>query len=334
MKRIALIYILSVALVSLAAISCSDDDDDATPTGSTSPSVRGGWEVVAGHPASYMILTSDNVIHSLYEFDMGFRTKQSSMYIAHAGQLVVEFEFVTVYNLTFAGDTLRLSSPETTIELVRDPGAPTAESWVIPLTPTVEFPAPVEDALDPAWYGNRLWYPNGRESDHIYELNPTSGAIEDSAAIPYDAYTLEWVGDDLWVNHGSSDLLRQYDPGSGTTPRIISIPDNWILGLGWDGQSLWAGSDGARTVYQYDLSADSVLDSIPLDRSIDGMTWANGRLYVCSSGLLNELQLSPPAVVGVYEVPGSEIRGVAFDGVAFWVSLDDWPVKRLARVTL
>ena len=332
MRQKTLIAFLLMVTIGLVIISCSDDDD--TAVGPSTVAIVGSWQVIDGSQATYMIFGSDNVVHFLYEYDLGFRDKMSAIYVASEDQLVLEGMGFLVYNYTVDHDTLRLTTPDQGPVLVYDANAPTVDEWVTPITPQVEYEAPIAEALDMAWGGDRLWYANANGSDYIYRLNPVSGAIEDSVDIPYRAWTLVWAGSDLWVSHGSYTTIRQYDTLTGTTPQYGPTTGNWIKGLAWDGQYLWIGSDGSRTIYQYDPAADSLLDSIVVDRSIDGMTWADGFLYVCSDGIINVLQPSSATVTAAYEIPGRQVRGIAFDGTSFWVSSTDWTNVMIARLSL
>jgi hypothetical protein len=333
MQRVPRFAFLLLAIIGAVLVSCSDDEE-SSPTASNPATVIAGWEVVSGHEAEYIVFRANNVVDYLYEYDFGFRAGYSSMYLVRGRQMLMEGEGFPVYNYAIDGDTLRLMSPQNTIKLARDASAPTADEWVTPVTPSQEFSAPLNEPLDMAWDGLDLWYGNARESDYIYRINTSSGAVLDSVAVPYEAWTLVWAGSDLWLSHASWMTIMNYDTLSGTTTQTSPSVGNWVKGLAWDGQYLWVGSDGARAVYQYDPSSNTILDTLQLDQPITGMTWANGDLYVCSNGLINLVEISPLRVAAVYRVPGWDAQGIAFDGAHFWVSLRSWPDVEIARIDL
>jgi hypothetical protein len=327
------VVLLLAAVIGAGLMSCSNDDK-SSPTASGQSPLVGGWEVVSGYQADYIIFQADNVADFLLEYDHGFHAEYSAMYFARGGQIMMEMEDFSVFNYSISNDTLSLVSPQNTIILAKDENAPTKNEWVVPVVPTQEFAAPVTEALDMAWDGSHLWYPNYPETDFIYRISTATGSVVDSADIPYFATTLIWAGNDLWVSSGSSTILRKYDTLTGTTIQTSPAAGDWIKGLAWDGQYIWISSQSARAVMQFDPSTNLILDTIPLDQTLAGMTWANGVLFVCANGLINTLELSPPRITAVYRVPGWDVVGIAFDGTFFWVSLDGESGVEIARISL
>ncbi len=89
----------------------------------------------------------------------------------------------------------------------------------------------------------------------IYELNPGTGAVLSSFAVPgTDVRGLAFVAQDLWViDHATLTLIRVTTTGTVVDTFDISSLGNDPEGLTSDGQYMWITENSTDTIYQIDV---------------------------------------------------------------------------------
>ncbi len=172
------------------------------------------------------------------------------------------------------------------------------------------------------------------DTDHIYEIDPKSGAVLQEIPAPGKPYGIAVLGNELRlvVSIGEEDdrYFFRFLPGSGfDLESKVACPDFTGSHLASDGTSLYLGQMGNRRILLLD-AAYSIQREIPLPTRIAGVAFNSGTLYVISGDeeLENlhfatlDLQTPEPKVVPVAAIP-FDARALAFDGSAWWTSHRD-----------
>ncbi len=297
-------------------LSCSDDDDTGPTDPGTSSSLTGHWRVVSGDEAIQFNFNSDKTLDRLYEADFGFRSFKSNVYLLIESQVMFDGN---VYNYTISSDTLRLLDVDFSIVMVRDDTAPGLNDWIVALSTSTSFDPPLTSTVDIDWHGDRLWFGNAYSGDYLYQVDPVTGTVADSLPIGPSAFALCWAGDQLWVSSNGYSRLYLLDTISGTSSFYSLEMSSWIQGIAFDGEDLWAGSNNSRTIYRYNPTLDTIVDTFHVDRPIHGMTYHDGYIYACADGIINRIQISPFRVVAAFRIEGAHVEGITNDGTNFWM---------------
>ena len=191
-----------------------------------------------------------------------------------------------------------------------------------PLTSLEMFTiAEIADARDMTWDGTHLWVGNRGDTNLLYKIDVSMGAVVDTLAISQTVYALAWDGTSFWVSSNGSALIFEINPLTGISTRMSVDMGAWPYGIAWDGSSLWVYSNNERTLYEYDPDGNVVAGSTLLEDSpgSGGMEYVDGLLYMALGGTIHVAQPDPFTVVGAYELAGVRLEGVTYDGANFYV---------------
>ncbi|OBY88234.1 glutamine cyclotransferase [Pseudomonas sp. AU11447] len=132
----------------------------------------------------------------------------------------------------------------------------------------------VETVAGVTWDGERVWIATG---DHLQRLDPASGELEASIAVPAHAGT---AFDGKYLYQIGESIIQKIDPASGKVLASIPAPGKGgDSGMAWAEGSLWVGEYRARKIHQIDPETGEVLRTIDSNRFVTGVTWVEGQLW-------------------------------------------------------
>jgi glutamine cyclotransferase len=162
--------------------------------------------------------------------------------------------------------------------------------------------------------GQQVWFAVG---DKILSLDPTSGKIERSIAVPAHAGTA-FDGEHLYQI--AEDRIQKIDPKSGRVLSTIPAPGHGgDSGLAWAEGALWVGQYRERKIHQIDPHTGVVLRTIESKRFVTGVTWVDGELWHGTrEGDEADLRRVDPQTgeaVEMVDLPsGTDLSGLESDG--------------------
>jgi hypothetical protein len=226
------------------------------------------------------------------------------------------------------GDSLKLSSPDQNIILLRDKNSTASVSWIRNAFAELRYKAPVPEPTDIAFDGSLIWYGNGYTSHYLYSLNPANGKT-DSLMVDQYAWSVEADSNDLWVSNDGSDNVTRISKSDGSIITASTAMGAWIYGIAADKDYLWCYSNNEGTLYKYNIEDNSIALSSKVSGNWDGLAMADNYLYVAANGKLHKCTAEPLTGIASYELKDYYIFGVAWDGSSIWVSAylqpNKWP---------
>jgi outer membrane protein assembly factor BamB len=139
------------------------------------------------------------------------------------------------------------------------------------------------DAGFMALAGGSLWLtvPNLRIAgapQEIWQVDPASGTVATRLEIGRDPQPPLLVGSSLFLVHPPLNRLTRIDTATGevATMDLGSEPTWATEGAG----SLWIGHGRDRSIWQVDPVTLEVMDRIDVGQPVQGLTWADGTLWV------------------------------------------------------
>ena len=191
-------------------------------------------------------------------------------------------------------------------------------------------PAPGARPQPLAFDGTFLWT-GSWETDHIYQIDPKTGATVAEFPAPGKPYGLAFFGGELRVVVAIGDdddrFLFRFKPGAGFDMESkVACPDFTGSHLASDGESLYLGQMHDRRIVVMDAGG-KIEREIPLPTRIGGMGFREGTLYIIAAdeefenlrlATLDERQSAPQAVE-VAIIP-FDARSLAYDGSAWWTN--------------
>lgn len=166
-----------------------------------------------------------------------------------------------------------------------------------------------------------LWMTDA-ESDKIWRIDPSTGAVQDSFNSSWGG-GIVFDGQYLWKALQGGPTIRCIRPTDGTTIGEIPGVGTQQAGLAWDGTHLWIADRSTRRIYRLNPNTGAQVSSFdspgPYPR---GLVWWNGYLYHADSHEDTIYQLDPATgeVISRIASPSYAPRGLAFDGMSFWHS--------------
>ena len=176
------------------------------------------------------------------------------------------------------------------------------------------FPG-VEQVHGVTFDGARSWFASG---DKLNALNPTSGQIDETIAVPAHAGT---AFDGTFLYQLAEARIQKIDPQSGEVLATIPAPaGGGDSGLAWAEGCLWVGHYRERKIHQIDPSTGTLLRTLESNRFVTGVTWLAGELWHATwEGEESELRRIDPQSGEVNErikLPtGVNVSGLESDGV-------------------
>jgi glutamine cyclotransferase len=164
------------------------------------------------------------------------------------------------------------------------------------------------------WDGQHVWVASG---DRLHALDPASGTVRRSIAVPADAGTA-FDGRHLYQIAG--DRIQTIDPKTGQVLATIPAPGGGgDSGLAWAEGSLWVGQYQERTIHQVDPRTGAILRTLVSNRFVTGVTWVDGELWHGTwEDDRSELRRVDPRTGEVLEAlempPGAGVSGLESDG--------------------
>jgi hypothetical protein len=230
-----------------------------------------------------------------------------------------------LYNYEVSGSTLTLTRPDSVVVATRDFGAPTTDSWVVPvveLSSRVALAAAVEDGTDLAWDGSAFWVGNAYYGPNLQRIDTTTGAVTGTKPSSQFAWGMAWDGANFWVSSDGSDSLYQLDAVTGATIDTSPAMGSWLNGAAFDGTRLWAYSNNEQTLYSWtpgNLALDSTTETEDASAYNAGLEFTGGFLYLTDDTLIHKIQPAPFAVVRTYRYPALDLTGIGHDGTDFYL---------------
>lgn len=194
----------------------------------------------------------------------------------------------------------------------------------------VRRPSPGSRPQPLAFDGTSLWM-GSWDTDHIYQIDPTNGAVLQEVAAPGKPYGLAVLGNELRavLSVGADDdrYFYRFSPGTGfDLASKTACPDLTGSHLASDGGLLYLAQMHYRRILIIGRDA-SIQREVPLPSPIGGMGFYSGTLYVISADdEFENLHFSTfnsheekPAITEVATIP-FDARSLAFDGQVWWTS--------------
>lgn len=332
MRKVMKEFPLIIFILLIIVFSCKKDDGSFHDY---APGLAGTWRYVRGGDLEkYLVINKDRTCSFLSSDAQGIRDKNDAIVLVTGNQLMIDnsdpnvYPNLSIYNYKVKGDSLKLSSPQQNIALVRDKVSTASTSWIRNVVADLRYKAPVSEATDIAFDGTLIWYGNGYITHYLYSLDPANGKM-DSLSVDQYAWSVEADGSDLWVSNDGSDNVTRISGSDGSVITASTAMGAWIYGIAKDEDYLWCYSNNEGTLYKYKIDENSVVLSTKVSGNWDGLAMANNFLYVAANGKLHKCTAAPLSGTSSYNLPGYYIFGVAYDGTSFWVSAymppDGWP---------
>lgn len=191
-------------------------------------------------------------------------------------------------------------------------------------------PAPGARPQPLAFDGTSLWT-GSWETDHIYQVDPKTGATVAEFPAPGKPYGLAFLGGELRVVVAIGDdddrFFFRFKPGVGfDLASKVACPDFTGSHLASDGKSLYLAQMHDQRILVMDAGG-TIEREIPLPTRIGGMGFRDGTLYVITADAEFEilrfaaLDVAQPApqAVEVAAIP-FDARSLAFDGSVWWTN--------------
>lgn len=319
MKDYPLIIIILLMVVS----SCKKDDDSFHDY---APGLAGTWKFVRGNDLErYLVINKDRTCSILSSDAQGIRDRNDAILLVTANQLMIDnsnpnvYPNISIYNYVVKGDSLKLSSPDQNIILLRDKNSTASVSWIRNAVAELRYKAPVSEPTDIAFDGSLIWYGNGYTSHYLYSLNPANGNV-DSLLVDQYAWSVEADSNDLWVSNDGSDNVTRIRKSDGSIITSSTAMGAWIYGIARDQDDLWCYSNNEATLYKYSKPENAILQSTKTSGNWEGLAMADNYLYVAANGKLHRCTAEPLSGTASYELKGYYIFGIAWDGSSIWVS--------------
>ena len=149
-------------------------------------------------------------------------------------------------------------------------------------------------------------------------------------------------GDIIFQSDNGSMKYTAYREDTGAEEYTSIDFGSWIKGIASvDATQVWIASGNEKTIYLHDYGTawptQTIEQTIFVDRSLEGLDYQNGFLYVCSQGRIYKCQTSPNfEVVESISLDGYNVHGIAFDGTNFWLyaSTSDGTPNRIIKSSL
>ncbi len=325
----------SILLVVLTAFSCGKKDEVVVEP----ETAFGKWELTSnGHFSSehekYVHINTDNTINILSEDSLGFKRDRSKIVTVSDDQITMsgsggEGPSSIIYNYTLKEDTLTLESATgNIIELIRNNSIPEVSDWFEELTILSEGPAPWGGTVDIAHNGTHIVYGNGRESETIGLVNTDNFNLDGEITTTHSANAVEVEKGDasdryIFQSSNGFDTFYAYTENSNTF--VFKSPElgAWIYGLASiDDENIWASSGNERQLYHYNYASQEIVQTIDLDSKLFGLDYQGGFLYVSDGTKIHKCQTSPTfKPLESYGIKNHHIKGIAYDGTNFWLSV-------------
>ena len=195
---------LFIVILLMIVSSCKKDDDSFHDY---APGLAGTWRFVKGFDLEkFLVINKDRTCSILSSDAQGIRDKSDAILLVTGNQLMIDnsdpnvYPNISIYNYKINGDSLKLTSPEQNITLVRDKNSTASVSWIKSAVAELRYKAPVSEATDIAFDGSLIWYGNGYTSHYLYNLNPVNGKF-DSLLVDQFAWSVEADSNNLWVSN-------------------------------------------------------------------------------------------------------------------------------------
>lgn len=134
------------------------------------------------------------------------------------------------------------------------------------------IPSPPDSNLHGLAYdGEYLWVADSYETNKIFQIDPSDGAILNSFYNIYSdggAWGLTWDGERLWNSHPQghgTGLIHSINPQNGEILSTDPWPGIYPNGLAWDGSYLWGADYKLNRIYKLDVTAQDDPTIITLD---------------------------------------------------------------------
>lgn len=329
----------AIVFLSLALFNCSSDDDNNNDT--LQNPLLGKWEAVSGSLLdgfipNYIIFNVDDSANLLIERSLGFKNNLETDYSTSGSELTINLQGNINYQYSIDGETLTITgSTSNTAQFQKNNNAPNVNDWVQELSVLNQGDAPWDGVVDIAFTYDKtqILYGMNASATYIPLINPQTFEEVGQIASASEARIVEIEKFDvpdryLFQSSGNSDLITYYTMNDGMVAGNIEIAAE-ITGLASVNETqLWLSNNDDRILYLYNYASETLDNEIDIGIGTFGLDYQNGYLYISDSVSLHKCQTSPDfQVLESYSIPDTEIFGIAFDGVNFWVSGYDYSVN-------
>lgn len=331
-------YRIITAFMIVLILSCGgNDDDNSTAPIIETASVIGEWQrstgTFLGGQWEYFIIKSDNTLQLLGEDERGFKDEFIGNYNATDTQITAQIGFFgnSLVNYTVTATTLELQESNGNLSTyTRITNAPTSDQWIRKLSILSQGDAPWNETADIAYNGSQILLGNGYEAEDIGLINPETFALDGVILTTQSAFAVEVEKFDVpdkyifQSNNGFSYFRAYFENSNMEDFQSIEL-GSWIYGLASvDRYNVWASSGSEQTLYLLnyeDLASQTIVNTIALNRRIEGMDYQDGFLFICSGGNIYKCDVSSGfEVIETITLEGYEAYGIAFDGTNFWIN--------------
>ena len=185
--------------------------------------------------------------------------------------------------------------------------------------------------------GRGIAFTDGRmffgDSSTIYELDPDTGDVLNSFA-PGVGFTIGLAGDDasglLYLAECCGNTLYKIDPDTESIVGTLTVGTTNMQGLAIQGDKLYAASNDAYRVYEFDLASGDTLRSFDISAYVPGgfgnvqgveVFWDTVFVNLDDAGTyleLHEFSLADFSHIGV-GYSGYRAAASGYDGQYFWL---------------
>ena len=348
------IRILLALCLTVGIYSCKNDDDAAPKPPEETATIIGNWRLNSGtfniENAQILSISADNSLIVLAEDEIGFRDEARGNYTQTDTQLTIDFQYfgVNILNYTVTDNSLTIvNSSGDTVVFSKEVAAVDSEAWITDINVLTQGNSPWDSQVDIAYDGAHILVGNGYATNQIGYFNTTTLTLDSEMATTESAFAIEvekYVGPDRYIfqsDNGSMNYTA-YREDTGAVAYTSIDFGSWIKGIASvDATQAWIASGNENTLYLHDYGtaapAQSIEQTIFVDRSLAGLDYQNGFLYVCSQGSIYKCQTSPNfEVVESFSLDGYNVHGIAFDGTNFWIyaSTSDGTPNRIIKSSL
>jgi len=123
--------------------------------------------------------------------------------------------------------------------------------------------------------GSSVWF--AADEGDLFQVNPETGAIVSRTPDLGCRAGMTFDGRNLWVICGKE--IRQLDPKTRSVLSRIPTPNAHVSGMAWHQGALFLGAYEEKKILKVDPATGRVLKTIPVNRFVTGVTFADGELW-------------------------------------------------------
>lgn len=317
-------YVMPCWLLLVLLISACKKEADTTP------GIAGKYKTVYAKGSdtlpAYYLFYDDKTYAVLKQSNEGGRVIDRGTYKVQGNSLLMSRYYVTLYQLKYAGDTLKLlSNPEKgdsysgNVVMVKDNAAPMEEEWVTTISITSKFIKNVYSNSSLAYNAGELWG-TPFSTTGLRRYNSTTGD-DLPPVVTADVYnSIEFTGGQLWgIRDVSSGTLDKLNPATGAIIMSAPSPSISIYHMASDGTNIYCSDANNSRMIVYNIATNTFGSEVNLGSRWSDMAFKGGYLYLHAYNYIYKMDPATFRIVKNYRLKDIESSsGLATDGTAFY----------------